>query len=66
MALASLDGDSKITIRAQIYERDVLAQLPGASWDRNRRVWKAPLAWSTCLVLRGQFGDSLEIDEALR
>lgn len=64
MTLASRDGD-RIVINAEIYEKELVAQLPGASWSKTENVWKAPLSWSTCLVLRGLFGTRLKIDQSL-
>ncbi len=64
MALVSRDGN-KIIIHVQVYEKDRISQVPGANWDRALRAWRAPLSWPTCLVLRGLFGNTLEIDESL-
>src|SRR5690348_8456838 len=64
MTLASRDG-SKLIINAEIYEKELIAQLPGATYSKNEGVWKAPLSWSTCLVLRGLFGKRLKIDQSL-
>lgn len=66
MALASCDlGNQKILIQTALYEKDLIAQLPGCTWDRNARVWKAPLSWGICLTLRGIFGESLQVDQSL-
>src|SRR6202035_2169994 len=64
MSLASVE-DGKIIVAAEIYERDLVAQVPGSSWDRTRRVWRTPLTWPTCLMLRSLFGEALEVHESL-
>jgi Superfamily II DNA/RNA helicases, SNF2 family len=40
-------------------------QVPGVSAVLKTPFYKAPLAWSTCLALRGIFKDSLEIEGSL-
>ena len=39
----------------------MIKTVPGAKWDQDDTVWKAPLSWSTCLALRAVFGAELEV-----
>lgn len=64
--MAKIDvQDASITINADWRERDLVRQLPGARYDRAADLWRMPLAWASCVVLRGVFGDGLEISDEL-
>lgn len=56
---------SKITLLSGFTAKDSIRALPGARWDSDQRVWRVPLSWSTCLALRGTFGDGLTIGPTL-
>lgn len=66
MARATLseDGD-KIVIETLFREKDLVKQIPGASWNHKHGSWFAPLSWGTCVILRGIFGDNLEVEPDL-
>lgn len=58
-------GD-QIDIITSYAERELIAQLPGSRFDRQRSCWTAPLSWAACVTLRGLFEDDLTIGDALR
>lgn len=47
-------------------EKDLIKQVPGASWDKDEKIWKLPATWVACLQLRGVFGKDLVIGPELR
>jgi len=57
--------DDRITIDSEYRERDLIKEVPGTTWDRENRIWTAPLSWAACVALRGVFGPDLEVGEAL-
>lgn len=66
MARASLSANGeKIILETLFKEKDLVKQIPGASWNAKLNSWQAPLTWGTCVIMRGVFGDSLEIGEDL-
>jgi SNF2 family DNA or RNA helicase len=64
VALAFIDGD-RIRLSSEWRERELCKQVPGCKWDENARGWWTTLSWSSCVALRGVFGDRLEIDQGL-
>lgn len=50
---------SAIVIQTNFADRHLMRELPGASYRQGR--WQAPLAWSTCLTLRGLFSGELTL-----
>lgn len=62
MARVTLSDDGeKVVIETLFREKDLVKQVPGASWNHKHSTWYAPLSWSTCVILRGVFGANLEI-----
>lgn len=59
----AISGD--ISVTTQWTEKDVIKAIPGSRWDAKNKIWKLPLAWGSCVTLRGFFGDSLHIGEGL-
>jgi len=57
---------TKIRITADYRWKEVIRELPGATWNRDRSTWTAPLSWSSCVSLRDVFGDGLIIGPGLR
>lgn len=64
MPLAELIGD-RIEVATDYADKNLIQQVPGARWDAERRTWHAPLSWGSCQVLRGVFGDRLQVGELL-
>lgn len=65
MAAAELDGDI-IRVSCGYVDNDRMLQVPGARHDRSTDTWKVPLSWASCKVLRGVFGNDLEIGSELK
>lgn len=66
MPFAEIDAISgDISVTTQWTEKDVIKSIPGARWDAKAKIWKLPLAWGSCVALRGFFGDSLHIGDGL-
>lgn len=42
-----------------------IKQIPGKKWDSDIKRWTLPLSWSSCIVLRSQFGERLVVGKAL-
>lgn len=51
--------DDKIVIRTEYHERHLVKQVPGSGYNQEAGYWTAPLGWSTCIILRGLFGNNL-------
>lgn len=54
-----------IEVETAYSEKELIKLIPGTRWDAESRVWSAPLAWSTCVTLRGVFGDTLVVGPRL-
>lgn len=61
---AELD-DGRIAIHSEFRDKELIKQLPGARWDKDRAIWHVPLSWASCRALRGVFGAELEIGPEL-
>lgn len=64
MPRADISGD-RIVVETQWNERELVKQIPGVRWDVTAKHWHLPLRWTSCIVLRGVFGESLTIGAAL-
>lgn len=57
-----------ISVITSWHEKESIKQLPGAFWGPARGLetaWYGPLSWAFCLQLRGVFGQTLTVGEAL-
>ncbi len=54
-----------IDVTSEFRDKDLIRLVPGALWDGDRRVWTVPLSWASCRVLRGVFGERLEVGPEL-
>lgn len=59
------DRADRIRVTADYRDKDLIRSIPGASWSKRDDHWSVPLTWSSCLALRGVFGDRLSIGEDL-
>src|SRR3954470_22905873 len=57
-------GD-RIELVSPYTAKDLIRTLPGARWSKDDGTWSVPLAWTSCLALRGVFGDDLEVGDDL-
>lgn len=64
MARADL-GDDHIIVETTWNEKELIKQVPGSRWDANDKVWRVPLTWEHCLMLRGVFEEALEVSDSL-
>ncbi len=66
MPVADLSpGGDKIFIDTLYREKDQVRKIPGASWNAKQTVWQVPVSWASCIVLRGVFGDQLQVGDGL-
>lgn len=65
MAHIDIREDGRIAIWSEFREKDYVKLVPGSKWDAEEKVWTVPLSWSSCKVLRGVFGQTLTVGEAL-
>lgn len=42
-----------------------IKQIPGKRWEKDAKRWTLPLSWSSCIVLRSQFGERLVVGKTL-
>jgi SNF2 family DNA or RNA helicase len=64
MAFAELSGDT-ILVQTTWGEKELIKQVPGALWKPEEQVWRVPLAWSSCVVMRGVFKHTLTVGPEL-
>jgi len=57
---AERDGN-EILVVAPLTYKDRCREVAGARWDSKARVWRYPLSWAHCVMLRGVFGAELEV-----
>lgn len=57
--------DGRIVIRTQYHERHLIQQVPGSRYVKESGCYTAPLSWATCVILRGIFGEDLQIGPSL-
>jgi SNF2 family DNA or RNA helicase len=60
-----LRGEPRIIVSTQWNEKELIKQVPGSRWDPREMYWTLPLSWSSCITLRGVFGDLLRVDTSL-
>lgn len=66
MARAALNHAGHIDVETKWLEKELIKQIPGSAFDGcGIREWCVPLSWASCVILRGVFGDTLEIDPEL-
>lgn len=58
--------DGCIVVTTEYRHKDMISQVPGASYDPALPRWVTPLTWSACVALRGVFGDELEVGVNLK
>ena len=55
----------EIILVAPLTYKDRCREVPGARWDSKAHVWRYPLSWAHCIMMRGVFGEELEVGPAL-
>lgn len=56
----------RIVVTTVFNEKELIKQVPGARWNATQKEWTVPLTWTSCIVLRGVFGESLKVGEKLQ
>lgn len=59
------DRPEEVTITTDYTDRERMLLIPGGLYKRDG-TWTAPLSWATCLVLRGVFGEELQVSPDLK
>jgi SNF2 family DNA or RNA helicase len=54
-----------ITVHSEFRDKDLIRLVPGAAWDGDTRLWRVPLSWASCRVLRGVFQERLQVGPEL-
>lgn len=60
------DLPNRIAVWSDYRLKDAIKSVPGARWDGDKRRWHVPLTWPSCLALRAEVGEFLEIMPDLR
>jgi len=61
---AELQND-RIVLTAPPTYKDRCREVAGARYISGSRTWQYPLSWAHCVMLRGVFGEELEVGPAL-
>lgn len=61
----TLPDKIKFTSDNWLRDQTRIEMLPGSSYSSVTSEWTAPLSWSSCLTLRGIFGDDLHVGNSL-
>lgn len=64
MAFAEI-VDDYLAVQTTWVEKDTPKQVPGCRWHIERKHWRFPLSWASCVGLRGVFGSRLEVGAKL-
>jgi len=59
-------GEDRIVLQSAWSDKESIKLIPGASWDKDDRVWTLPLSWSSCVMLRGVFKERLVLGPQLK
>lgn len=59
-------AEDRISVQTVWSEKEMIKQVPGASWDSDAKMWHVPKSWSACVQLRGVFECDLTIGPELR
>lgn len=67
--MASVRADAvgyNIEVTAPLTYATRMKEVPGGRYSSKSKSWIFPLTWAHCVMLRGTFGDDLEVGPALR
>lgn len=64
MAFAEI-VDDYLAVQTTWVEKELPKQVPGCRWHIERKHWRLPLSWASCVALRGAFGAKLEVGPKL-
>lgn len=57
--------DGKISVQTDFHDRHLVKEVPGARYDTRAERWRIPLSWTSCITLRGLYGDTFTAGEKL-
>lgn len=57
--------DGKISVKTDFHDRHLVKEVPGARYDTHAERWRVPLSWTSCITLRGLYGDTFVAGEKL-
>lgn len=57
--------DGKISVKTDFHDRHLVKEVPGARYDTRAERWRVPLSWTSCITLRGLYGDTFTAGEKL-
>jgi SNF2 family DNA or RNA helicase len=57
--------DGKISVQTDFHDRHLVKEVPGARYDTHAERWRVPLSWTSCITLRGLYGDTFTAGEKL-
>jgi SNF2 family DNA or RNA helicase len=65
--IAELDETgSRIVLHDTLWsDKPLVTQIPGKTWDADRKRWTLPLSWAACIQARALFGDRLKVGKLL-
>jgi SNF2 family DNA or RNA helicase len=46
-------------------DKPLVTQIPGKTWDADRKRWTLPKSWAACIQARALFGDRLKVGQLL-
>jgi len=65
MSIRAERVEERIQLTAPMILKDRAAEVPGGRYIAKDRAWYYPLSWAHCVMLRGVFGDELEVGPEL-
>lgn len=66
MPVATLTPDgSRIAVYTTYQDKERIQLVPGLRRNGKEGVWELPLAWASCITLRGVFGAELQLEPSL-
>lgn len=57
--------EGQLVVYTSFVEREIIKAAPGFTWQPALKAWRGPLSWGSCQILRGVFGDGLNLSETL-
>lgn len=64
-AYIDVTDPTRITLESDFADKDRIKALLAVRWVPAKKKWALPLTWTSCITLRGTFGEELVIDPSL-
>jgi SNF2 family DNA or RNA helicase len=66
LPFAELDDTGKyVHVTTDYADRYLIRMMPGTAWRSDDKLWRVPVSWAACIVLRQLFGSELCVGEKL-